>query len=304
MDALRRAANQIGGTIGDAIRAGLSMVVTVDLDGSVVHFDFPRGNFPGGELPAEYRAILTELADLTDDNVTSGHVSDLLSEIAPGWHRDVDVVDRRARMAELPGRMAEIRMRLDARPRPRMVKADPPPIYDEIYYEGVRMLDADAADPDPGAAGNDAAGSISLSSRLLTEAAERGASEDDELHARQLERELDKEMRGDVDDLIYCAANYDDKPHQLYWRISRMAERWCRDPLSKVRARGMMEEAYETANLRTQPARDRREVHDLRAQLAAVDDILSVEHDPLSRIEALEALIDRAEEGSPDEEEK
>lgn len=40
--------------------------------------------------------------------------------------------------------MLALRERLAARPRPRYVRADPPPIYDDVFREGVQALDADA----------------------------------------------------------------------------------------------------------------------------------------------------------------
>ncbi len=39
--------------------------------------------------------------------------------------------------------MAALRERLAARPRPRYIRADPPPIYDDIFEEGVRALNRD-----------------------------------------------------------------------------------------------------------------------------------------------------------------
>jgi hypothetical protein len=330
MDALRGSAVQIGGIAGDAIRAGLSVVMTVDVDpdGTRIELDFPRGDFPDGRLPAAHWDVLVGLANGgIEDEVTAGHVKDLLSEIATddAWRnlpaRMMELRNRR----NLPARMMELRDRLSARPRAKYVKADPPPIYDDVYYDGVRMLDEDAA----GDADVVSAGVISLDQDALTESAERAARCDDEFYARQIagqgtpagsraegrrgsiagqgtpagsgaegrggliDEQSSSEMRDDVDDLIALAARYDDKPHQLYWRISRMADRWCRDPDQKAKAREMMAQAYETANARTEPTRDLRELSDLRAQLAAVNSIFA-ERDlaMTSRIEAIQGLID------------
>jgi hypothetical protein len=42
--------------------------------------------------------------------------------------------------------MRKLKEQLATRPKPRYVKADPPPVYDEIFKEGVRALDRDAGD--------------------------------------------------------------------------------------------------------------------------------------------------------------
>jgi hypothetical protein len=42
--------------------------------------------------------------------------------------------------------MRKLKEQLAARPKARYVKADPPPIYDEIFEEGVKALDRDAGD--------------------------------------------------------------------------------------------------------------------------------------------------------------
>ncbi len=42
--------------------------------------------------------------------------------------------------------MRALKARLTARPRPRYIKADPPPIYDAIFEEGAKALDRDGGD--------------------------------------------------------------------------------------------------------------------------------------------------------------
>jgi hypothetical protein len=47
---------------------------------------------------------------------------------------------------KLRASMMELKERLATQPSPRYVKADPAPIYDEIFEEGVKALDRDGGD--------------------------------------------------------------------------------------------------------------------------------------------------------------
>jgi hypothetical protein len=76
-----------------------------------------------------------------DERLSFGHA---VPEPPPQFEQPEELSDRQRK--KLRTAMLALKERLANHPRPRYIKADPAPIYDEIFEEGVRALDQDGGD--------------------------------------------------------------------------------------------------------------------------------------------------------------
>lgn len=57
----------------------------------------------------------------------------------------------------------------------------------------------------------------------------------------------DDRLKADIDALMLRVVGYDDKPHQLYFQLRAMAERYLEDPSQREVAVSLMSQRYRNA---------------------------------------------------------
>lgn len=64
-------------------------------------------------------------------------------------------------------------------------------------------------------------------------------------------------LKQQVDDLLYCVGKFDDKPHQLFNALRRLAEKHEADPEDRAECVALMDYAYEHPHQPVRPLKHR-----------------------------------------------